>query len=89
MASFQDDLDKTKCPPILSSAADNEIMEVEVLRTITLKRANQAPLRSSPPAYQYSVFYRPDALPAFYPTVSKHQRQHYITQKYKKSCPKI
>jgi len=35
----------------------------------------KAPVISSPPTNQYSVFYRPDALPVAQPTVSKHWRQ--------------
>jgi len=32
----------------------------------------KAPLKSSPPTNQHPTFYRPDALPAAQPTVSKH-----------------
>ena len=37
----------------------------------------KAPVKSSPPANQHPVFYRPDALPVAQPTVSKHWREKY------------
>jgi len=37
-------------------------------------------VKSSPPTNQYSVFYRPDALPVVQPTASEHWRKKY---KYK------
>jgi len=35
----------------------------------------KAPVKSSPPTNQHTVFYRPDALPVTQPTMSKHWRE--------------
>ena len=38
----------------------------------------KVPVKSSPPANQHTIFYRPGALPAAQPTVSKHWKEKYL-----------
>ena len=78
------------CPGLLRWAGTRKVKPIWILleqETVSGSRISWAICKSAPhsrqittPALHYSFFYRPDALPAAQPTVSKHWRQMSISQ---------
>ena len=76
------------CPGLPRWASSRKVKPIWILlkqETVSGSGIDRAVCKSAPrtrqittPAPHYSVFYRPDALPAAQPTVSKHWRQEFI-----------
>ena len=80
------------CPGLPGWASTRKVKPVWILlkqETVSGSGISRAVCKSAPhtrqittPAPHYSVFYRPDALPATQPTVSKHWRHLYTWKLY-------